>query len=99
MDSCYGYVIKAQKIQVLTQAIKQLGQAVDMALSLVVCDKESKQELISIQSMVKSQRINKVVLPMWINKAQKVIRKEMNRAMWDGKKGDQVSQLSESYLH
>ncbi len=79
-------IMKVHRVQVLDQAIRQLEQAVDMASGLVMCEKESKQELINIKSMIKGNRLNKVVLPMWISKAQKVIGKEMKRAVWDGKK-------------
>jgi len=79
-------IMKVHRVQVLEQAIRQLEQAVDMASGLVMCEKESKQELINIKSMIKGNRLNKVVLPMWISKAQKVIGKEMKRAVWDGKK-------------
>ncbi len=79
-------VLEAIGCKKCDKAVDLMKKVIELSLNLVVCEKSSKQELVEMLRMVRSGKINQIVLPMWLGKLKKVVDKELKRAMWDGKK-------------
>jgi len=83
---CHGNGNRIKQENNLKTATKLLTKAIEISLTLPIQDKENKNKLIEVQSIITKGHINQAVKSLWTNRAKRIISKELKKAIWGGNK-------------
>jgi len=85
-NSVMDTIIEAHKERNVQKARVYLQKAIEFALTLPIQDKVNKDKLKEINMVISKGEMSQIVLPMWLNRAKRIVGKELKKVIWGGNK-------------